>query len=321
MKYVMSFLLIFCLFSCKQESEVEKAIENIDADFTVERFDIAFGNATPADLPKLKGAFPFLFPDQYPDEFWEARMQDTLQRELMTESSQIFENFSQEKDDIIRLFQHIKYYFPEFRIPRVITSTSSVDYRNKVIVTDTLVLISIDTYLGKDHKFYDGISNYIKAGFERDQIVVDLAAAYAERQMYQMARKSLLDEMIYYGKQHYFKDVMIPFVTDSEKIGYTEEQLEWAQDNEWFIWNYFIGEELIYDTNIKLPARFINPAPFSKFYLEQVDNESPGRIGQFIGWQIVKSYMSNNDVSLKQMLTTEPLEIFNNSKYKPKDNG
>lgn len=317
----MSFLLVFCLFSCKQESEVEKAIENIGADFAVERFDIAFGNATPADLPKLKSAYPFMFPEQYPDEFWEARMQDTIQKQLITESSQIFEGFSNEKDDITRLFQHVKYYFPEFRIPRVITSTSSVDYRNKVIVTDTLVLISIDTYLGKDHEFYDGISNYIKANFERDQMVVDLAAAYAEKYMFQTARKSLLDEMIYYGKQLYFKDVMIPFKADSEKIGYTEDQLKWAQDNEWFIWNYFIGEELIYDTNVKLPSRFINPAPFSKFYLEQVDNESPGRIGQFIGWQIVKSFMSSNDVSLKQMLNTEPLEIFNNSNYKPKDNG
>jgi len=321
MKYVISFLLIFCLFSCKQESEVEKAIENIDADFTVERFDIAFGNATAADLPKLKDAFPFLFPEQYPDEFWEARMQDTLQQQLLTESSRIFENFSKEKDDITRLFQHLKYYFPEFRMPRVITSTSSVDYRNKVIVTDTLVLISIDTYLGKNHKFYDGISNYIKASFESNQIVVDLASAYAEKFMFQTARKSLLDEMIYYGKQLYFKDVMIPFVADSEKISYTDDQLKWAQDNEWFIWNYFVGEELLYDTSVKLPARFINPAPFSKFYLEQVDNESPGRIGQFIGWQIVKSYMTNNDVSLKQMLTTEPLEIFNNSNYKPKNNG
>ena len=114
---------------------------------------------------------------------------------------------------------------------------------------------------------------------------------------------------------------MIPFVSEHDKIGYTEDQLNWAQENEWFIWNYFIGKELLYDTNAKIPSRFINPAPFSKFYLEQVDNESPGRIGQFIGWQIVKSYMDNNTVSIKSLLTAEPLEIFNNSKYKPKENG
>ena len=321
MRYLVSFLIVLCFLSCEQESQVEKDIEKIEVDFTLERFDKTFGDATPEDLPKLKQAFPFMFPEQYPDEFWEARMQDTLQQQLITESSQIFDDFSTEKVDITRLFQHLKYYFPEFRVPRVITTTSSVDYRNKVIVTDTLVLISIDTYLGKDHEFYNGISKYLKANFERNQIVVDLAAAYAEKQTFQMARKTLLDEMIYFGKQLYFKDVMIPFVSEHDKIGYTEDQLNWAQENEWFIWNYFIGKELLYDTNAKIPSRFINPAPFSKFYLEQVDNESPGRIGQFIGWQIVKSYMDNNTVSIKSLLTAEPLEIFNNSKYKPKENG
>jgi uncharacterized protein YjaZ len=66
-----------------------------------------------------------------------------------------------------------------------------------------------------------------------------------------------------------------------------------------------------------LANRFINPAPFSKFYLE-IDNESPGRVGAWIGWQIVRSYMKNNEVSLKQLLVMDATEIFNNSKYKPK---
>ena len=60
------------------------------------------------------------------------------------------------------------------------------------------------------------------------------------------------------------------------------------------------------------------PAPFSKFYLEEIDKEAPDRIGQFIGWRIVSSYMENNSVSLQQMLLTDAETIFNTSKYKPK---
>ena len=74
---------------------------------------------------------------------------------------------------------------------------------------------------------------------------------------------------------------------------------------------------MLYSTDSKLANRFINPAPFSKFYLE-IDNESPGRVGAWIGWQIVRSYMKNNEVSLKQLLVMDATEIFNNSKYKPK---
>jgi uncharacterized protein YjaZ len=83
------------------------------------------------------------------------------------------------------------------------------------------------------------------------------------------------------------------------------------------MWRYFLEDQLLYSTDSKLANRFINPAPFSKFYLE-IDNESPGRVGAWIGWQIVRSYMKNNEVSLKQLLVMDATEIFNNSKYKPK---
>ena len=59
-------------------------------------------------------------------------------------------------------------------------------------------------------------------------------------------------------------------------------------------------------------------APFSKFYLE-IDNETPGRIGQWIGWQIVRAYVQNNpDISATQLLKTDYKTIFEKSKYKPK---
>ena len=88
----------------------------------------------------------------------------------------------------------------------------------------------------------------------------------------------------------------------------------WAQLN--FV-NSCLWKELLYSTDQKLDARFLNLAPFSKFYLE-LDNESPGGIGRYIGYNIVKSYMENNDVSLQNLFEKSSEEIFNNSKYKPK---
>src|SRR5690554_501733 len=314
-------LLIFLfviVFSCKKDSKIEKEIAKIDVDFIVERFDKAFGETTPENLAETKKAYPFMFSETYPDSFWIAKVNDTLQQQLTQETARVFPEFKQEKKEIIQLFQHLEYYFPEFKTPRVVTTTSNVDYRNKVIVTDTIVLISLDTYLGKDHEFYQGIQKYLRENFSKDQMVVDLAAAYAERYIYQKPPKSLLDEMIYYGKQLYFKDVVIPFKTDAEKIGYTQAQLDWSVANETEIWRFFVEKELLFSTDSKLPNRFINPAPFSKFYLEEIDAESPGEIGRYMGWQIVRSYMSNNEVSLKDMLQKEPTEIFNNSNFKPK---
>jgi uncharacterized protein YjaZ len=123
--------------------------------------------------------------------------------------------------------------------------------------------------------------------------------------------------MIYQGKQLYLKDLFLPNYSDAEKMGYTPEQITWCQENESYMWRYFIEKEMLYSDDQKLITRFINPAPFSKFYLE-IDNESPGQVGAWIGWQMVRSYMENNEVPVPDLLKTDAKEIFLKSKYKPK---
>ena len=313
---------IFCrvlvvLWSCQNETKLEEEISKLDVDFKMERFDMAFANASIEELPKLKDNFPFFFSERVPDSIWIDKMKDTLQKELNTEVQKTFPNLNDLHDDIYRLFQHLKFYDKTFSIPRVITVTSDVDYRNKTIVTDTIVIIALDTYLGSEHKFYADIPRYVTQNMKKSQIVSDLATDYANKYIFQSQRKTLLDEMIYFGKQLYFKDQMIPFKTDAEKIGYTQEQMDWALANEREIWTYFIEKELLYSTDNSLPSRFIADAPFSKFQLD-LDNQSPPRLGQYIGWQIVRSYMENNDVSLMEMLQKDADEIFKKSKFKPK---
>ena len=205
MKYLLSFFIIFfVLFSCKDDSTLKKEIAEINSDVKIERFEALFANTTVNDLPKLKKAYPFMFSEKYADSFWIAKMKDTLQLQLFDEVEKVFLNFDEIENKIESLCNHLKYYFPEFNPPRVITTTSMVDYRNKVIVTDTIALISLDTYLGRDHEFYSGIQNYIVTNLRKEQIVVDLATEYAKKYTYQGNKKTLLDEMIYFGKQLYF---------------------------------------------------------------------------------------------------------------------
>ncbi len=317
MKYIF-FCLLAVAVSCKTENALEAEISKINTDIKIERFDKLFAKITSEGLPDLKTAYPFMFPVKYTDSFWLAKRADTLQIQLFNEVDKTFLDFNNTEIEIESLFNHLKYYFPEFNPPRIITTTNDVDYRNRVIVTDTIAVIALDSYLGSEHEFYGGIANYLKANFNKEQIVVNLANQYAEKYTYLPVRKTLLDEMIYHGKLLYFKDKMIPFKTEAERIGYSEEQLKWAIANESYIWRFFVGRELLFSTDTKLPRRFINPAPFTKFYLEEIDADSPGRLGQYIGWQIVKAYMRQNDVPLKEMLIKSTEDIFNNSKFKPR---
>ena len=315
-KAILLVLLIFTVFCCKNEDKVAVEIEKINVDIAVERFDRAFAAAEPKDLANLKKSFPFLFSKRIPDSVWVNRMEDTLQQQLFGEVGSEFEDFQNIEQELSALFQHLKYYDKSFKAPRVITLTNDVDYRYPVVVTDSLVLIALDNYLGKDHEFYANISDYLKQDMDKNQIVVDIAEQYARRSIFPPEKSNFLEEMIYFGKILYFKDRVIPFKTDAEKIAYTKQQLQFANLNEEMIWTHFVEKETLFDGDDKLVTRFIAEAPFSKFYLE-IDNQSPGRLGQYIGWQIVRAYMINNDVDFMQMMQTDPTEIFNKSNYKP----
>ena len=310
-------LLLVGLMSCANEDRREEEIAAIPVEMEVERFDQRFANATADSLAGLKKDFPFLFPRQYPDILWVEKMGDTIQLELNEAVANQFPNLQQTEEELERLFQHIKYYFPQRKIPRVITLTSDVDYRNQVVWADSLLLIALDTYLGMDHPLYEGVQDYIKKEMQKDQIVVDAAEAFAQTVVPRSGARDFLAHMIYYGKILYLKDVLIPFKTDAEKITYLPQELEWAKANEEQVWRYFVERELLYSSDSDLHTRFLYPAPFSKFFLE-LDAEAPPRLGQFTGWQIVRQYMEKNDVSVKEMLETDAETIFKQSKYKPK---
>lgn len=319
MKYTFILLMIMVtVFSCKKDTNLENDIAKINLDAHIERFDLLFAKIDAESLLNLKQAYPFMFSEKYQDSFWIEKASDSLQKVLHKEVEKTFSDFNTIELEIESLFNHLKYYFPEFRTPRIITATSDVDYRNRVIVTDTIAILALDNYLGSNHEFYQNIPKYIREDLKKEQIVVDLAGEYAKIHSFQPASKTFLDEMIFFGKQLYFKDVIIPFKTEAERIGYTKAQLDWAMANESYIWRYFVDRELLFSTDQKLASRFLTPAPFSKFYLEDIDAESPGRLGQYIGWQIVKAYMQQNDISLQEMLAKSAEEIFNNSKFKPR---
>src|SRR5699024_9036224 len=249
---------------------------------------------------------------------WTNLLKDTIQLEINREVAKEFPDFNQEKEEIHQLFQHLKYYFPDFKTPRVLTITANVDYRNSVILADSILLVSLDTYLGKDHEFYYEIQRYIVKNFIRSQIAPDIALEYAEKYIPRPSAREFLNYMVYYGKIQYFKDQVLPHNSKASIMGYTEEEMEWADENEKEIWGFFVERDLLYQTDPDLRRRFFDVGPFTRFGL-QLDNESPAQLGQYIGWQIIKQYIEKHkNTNLTELINLEEEVIYNESNYKPK---
>lgn len=305
------------LVSCSEKTKIEKQIDEIPILVKIERFDQLFYETKPADLKSLKIKYPFFFPPNFSDEDWAKKTTNPVYRELYTEVQKKYPTLDTIEENIGEMFKHIKYYFPEIETPkRVISIVSEVDYHLKSYYSDSLAFISLDVYLGKDHRFYE-FPDYQKQNFIPEQILPDLAESFANYLLPPNRNHTFLAEMIQAGKVLYIKDLLLPTTDDATKMGYTKAQNDWCQANENQLWTYFVDKKLLYETDQKLFVRFIEPAPFSKFYLD-IDAESPGKVGAWIGWQIVRAYAENNKINPKELLKTDALTIFNNSKYKPK---
>ena len=120
--------------------------------------------------------------------------------------------------------------------------------------------------------------------------------------------------MVEKGKRLYVLDKLLPYTDDTLKTGYTAAQLTGCFKNEGLIWNHFLSHNLLFT---------IEPADIRP-YMEEAPNTpemgegSPGAIGLFVGWQIVKKYMQKNQsLSLNELLNTDPKKIFEESKYRP----
>lgn len=312
-----SIIVSLFFFGCNTTDKVEAEIAKIDVNVKVSRFDREFASAKVGDFLKLKKTYPYLFPVQYSDSIWAAKMQDSIQVELFSEVGNFFPDFMDEKQDLEALFQHIKYYFPQFNVPHVVTLTNDVEYNYRVILEDSLLLIGLDNYLGPKHRFYTDIHNYIAAGLDKKYMVSDITEDFARKVVPRLRDRTFLSDLVYFGKILFLKDKLMPSASDAIKMRYSQEQLDWAINREELIWRNFIEQEHLYSTDKDLQLRFIEPAPFSKFGLV-LDNESPGRLGQYIGWQIVRSFMSKNEITVQQLLKLPAEEIFKKSSYKPR---
>jgi len=306
------------ILSCTSTTKLEEEISTIPVDVELVKFHEEFAQAEAGDLQVLKEKFPKFFPKRIPDSLWIAKMtgKDSIQSILEQEVDRAGFDYEEIENEVEDVMRHVVYYFPDFEPTPIVTVISDVNYRQQVIPTSEELIISIDTYLGKDHKLYQGINKYQRDNLNRSQLPADVGMGYARMFVPPTMDRTFLGSMVYYGKLHYLQSLFAPKETGDELFNFAPKKYEFTVQNESQMWRYFIDNELLYDTNTALVSRFLSPAPFSKFYLE-VDQQTPGGVGRYIGYRIVDEFMKNNQVDIETMIALDAAMLFNKSKYKP----
>lgn len=220
---------------------------------------------------------------------------------------------------VVEVYRHFSYYYPEIPLPQhVYTCVSGVDPDSpSVLFFDDGLVISLDWYLEGD-ELYDriGMPKYRSERTGLACLAKDLGRQLYATYVSQWRKQSnLLEEMVSLGREDYFIEAMYPAISDHVLLGYTEDQMRWADDNEGNLWADMVGQQMLYSTELELFRTFFSDGPFTNEY----SHEAPARLGEFIGLHIVRSYMNAHDISLQELLKYNDLqEIFQESNYKPK---
>lgn len=221
--------------------------------------------------------------------------------------------------EIKSIYQHVNYYYPEINLPPTYFYVSGIDYNvPSVMIDEQGIVIALDYYLANEDGLYDyvGMPRFRSLRCHPSYITRDIAESiylgYIEKPTPQ---RDILTEMVKVGKKIYFVEAMNPFIPDSVLLGYSAKQMDWARQHEGDIWASVVGNNMLYAKNAEVFRTYFGDAPFTQAY----SNEAPARLGEFLGLQIIRSYMTNNDVSLQDMIKNGDVQqIFQTSQYKPK---
>jgi gliding motility-associated lipoprotein GldB len=231
-----------------------------------------------------------------------------------TDSS--FHDMDKLKADFADLFSRIQLEFPEFKVPKIYTVVTGFRFDKDIAFSDTAIVISIDYFLGNKAPFRPNHYEYFLKRYDKPYILPMVGLALSTKyNVVEESDKTMLANMIYYGKAHYFLERVMPNLPDSLNIMYTEKELNNAKDNLTTIWGHFVERKLLYETSHKAIESYTGEAPATN----EISKECPGRIGRWLGWEIVSMYMEKHPaVRLKQLMADPQAEkIFKESGYRP----
>jgi len=328
------FLFAITFISCRQSNRPD--VSNIQVNIKIERFDnelFAGKNKNVIEVDKQLSSKYDVFYDDFIHRILDSKYsstesltnlyRDQAYTDLSKEVDSVFPNLKVQEEGLTETFKYIKYYYPKAKIPRFISFASGFAYQ--MPIGDNYLGIGLDMFLGKDSKFYKAIVQsvplYLSRRFAPEYIVPRVAETYAHEELFAEPddNRTLLSKMIFQGKILYFLDQVLPEnLSDSTKIGYTQQQLDWAQNFEGDIWAYFLENNYLYETDYQKIQVFLSEGPFTPGLGENRD--SAPKLGVWMGWQIVRKYMKEHpDVTLQQlMVDNDTQKILNQSKYKPK---
>jgi gliding motility-associated lipoprotein GldB len=331
MKYIHTFsICLFCafLFSCSSNScDDAPDVSGIEMDVEIQRLDQElFAANNKEEIGAFLDRYPkvaerFMNAAQYPNDSILVNQIYTIINDpnidtLYQQTQAAFGELDWLEREFEQAFRYIKHDYPDYTPPKIYAAFSALgSFGLDLFVSDEIIVISLEHFIGEEARYRPQVYDYILARYRPEYIVPNCVLLLSNRwNMTNEQDNTLLAEMIYYGKSYYFTDKMMPCLPDTILAAYTTEELQIAEESAQLVWSHFINQELLYETSHIIKPRYMGERPA----VVEINARIPGRIGRWLGWQIVETYAEKTGAALPEIMKIpDAQEIFTRARYKP----
>lgn len=264
----------------------------------------------------------FLDALQYPNDTILAKRLFRLMKQpsidtLIDDTKAYFSDFEQNIDQLTTAYQFIQHHYPKSKVPKF--QTIITGFYNDMYISDSLIVLGLDYFAGEHGRYFpNDIPRYIVKRYMKESLApIVLSFVSNEFNLADQSHGTLLADMVNLGKSYYFVEQALPCTPDSLVIGYTAQEMHAVRTNQEIIWANIIENEMLYETSHFLKNKFIGERP----NIAEISENCPGRVGAWLGWQIVRKYMDEHpEVSFTDLMAeTDAHKVFQQSNYKPRN--
>jgi len=326
------FLILLSVLSCSKSNRFQGKYATLKDSVRIQRFDLDFIQLDTLDpsraLKQLADKYPAFYPFFIQNilgldisdttgngQKIAAFLQNSTQKKVHQDILNSFSDLNLQDKNIQQAFSAMHYYFPEKSFPEIYAMVTG--FNLQFATDDNVIAVGTDFYMGNDYPVYKDVTyDYLIKNFRIELFESDVLQQVLYN-WFPVDRSSmtLLDNMLYEGKIMYLKEIALPDFSEENLMGYTKEENEWFKKNQKAILSLIFEKKYLYSTDYKLINEMIQPAPFCS----PISQESPGRLGIRLGWEIIRYYMENNeDITLQELMSNRKyMQIFEKSYYRP----
>ena len=249
--------------------------------------------AAPANDPRL----PLMLTSFTMDPDWSSAQQAV---------DSVLGDLEPQRRDLQDAFKRMMVFFPSTHAPKVIAFNSGFNYG--IYPVDSILGVGVEWFIGTEHPVIGYLSPDAFPQYVKDRMLPEMLVPAAVKGWLLVSftrdirGADLLTNLVETGKVMALLAALLPDTDPAQVFAFNKAQLARCEANEYMMWQEIVGEELLNSKKEDVIRRSMNDGPFTSGF----PRESPGHVGEWIGYRMVKSYMvANPDMDFEALFAMD----------------